>query len=192
MRESKCVTDFPMTRRDVEYLYTRMRDSKEYLESQRDMPKHTNSTSDAAMQAAATFAGAGAVGYAAGKMGTTSFGNTGIPVGLTAAVVGHILARFGPLRGHAGTVEAAANGAGAAWFALWAAGQGSGSRARAGDSTPIVSGQHASPMQLPAHQNEYMPPSAPRQMGGGGVPGRPLSEAELQAIQQVSRQVGYR
>jgi len=189
-----------MTRRDMGGLYDRMRDSKQYLESQRDMTRETNGKPQSpAVQAIETVAGSAAIGYAAGRMGTTSFGTSGIPVGLTVGIAGHILSMLGLGGKHSKDLRNVSNGAIAAWAAMWAAGQGSQQRAKSGDATPIVSGAIAGapvPRSLNAAPSQVSgsPFFAPqRQMGVGGVQmGRPLSEAELQAIQQISRRVSLR
>lgn len=194
----------PLTRRDVQGLSSKMRDTSSYFSSERDMKSHTAAVNPVAStqlirKFLGNLAGGAGTGYLAGRLGTTSVGATGIPLGLTVGVIGNFLAAFGIAGGLSADVANVANGAAAAWGAMWAAGQGSQARAQKGDTTPIVSG--AAPMRQmamnAARSVAPLPASigfGPPAMFGAGTPfnvnqARPLSEAERQAMQQISRRV---
>lgn len=178
-----------ITRRDVEDLYSRMRDSHEFIESRRDAGMKEKTSR--AIQSVETAAGAAGVGVLAGRLGTTSIGNTAIPLGLALGFAGHAAAFFGLTGVATPHVQSLADGAIAGWIALWGAGQGTQMRQKAGlPIGPITAGVSSTgcvgcgPSMPPS-----MPGYAPRMMGPGGFrPGaRPLTEAELQAMSQNYR-----
>lgn len=159
-----------MSRRDADGLYAAMRDSNRYIKSARDSSSSSSKKSAMSIGKEALEVGAGAlgVGWLAGRLGTTSIGNTGIPLGLTAAVAGHALAYFNVFGKFSDDIHNVSNGALAGWLAMWGAGQGTNSRQKAGlPIGPIVSGERGN---APVAQLQ-----APR-------PQMPLTEAELQAI----------
>lgn len=156
-----------MSRRDVDSLYGSMRDAHHYIESRRDSSGGKKSVTSKVLGALEVGAGAAGVGLLAGRMQTTSIGNTGIPFGLALGFAGHAAAFFDLAGKYDEHVHNLANGAIAGWLAMWGAGQGMKMREKAGlPLGPITAGTSGSPQQM-------MP----------GQPQRsPLTEAELAAM----------
>lgn len=210
-----------MTRRDRDIADARraMRDTMDYLGEQkaasRDLGDLKESASKTVIEAAEVGLGAAAIGLAAGRLGTTSLGGSGIPLGLTLGVLGHAASMYG-LAGKWGPhLQNVSNGAIAGWLTLWGAGQGGQWRQRAGEPAgPITSGVGHSPPppqplpQPPQYMRSYdqmgaapvypshvIPPQrqfqAHNPFAGPAPYGRPsaspLSEAELQSMSRGMR-----
>lgn len=175
-----------MTRRDVEDLYPSMRDAHTYIESRRDPDK--KSMSSKLIQSLEVGAGAAGVGVLAGRLGTTSVGSTGIPLGLAIGAGAHALAFFGLAGRYDNHVHNFADGALAAWLTMWGAGQGQQMRAKAGEPTgPITAGLDPQAQALVVSNPGYSPqarvlPASQPFNSNPFVRPTPLSEAELQAM----------
>ena len=177
-------TAMPLSRRDVGELYASSRDARKFVEQRRDPP--SKSPGSLALQTLESGAGAVGVGMLAGRMGTTSIGATGIPLGLALGAAGHAAAFFGLAGRYASHLHNLSNGAIDGWLALWGAGRGAQMRLQAGEpAAPIVAG--ASPRAFAASRplSEF----ELRGMAGGRGPVQPLTEAELAAMAQEHRQV---
>jgi hypothetical protein len=189
----------PLTRHDVDDVkHSSLRDAHRYLESRRDSSSASKNLGKSFLTALETAAGAGAVGWLAGRMGTTSIGTSGVPLGLVAGAAGHALTVFGLLDSKWDAhIQNVSNGAISGWTALWAAGQGSQSRAKAGGvAGPITAGSPPPgpppPQQFPAYQPPMRqmnpPPVSSYNVYGTQAPAPyqrrpgPLTEAELQGM----------
>lgn len=169
------------------------RDHSRAIAAQRDAEKKrefsTKTLAQNALTGAEVALGAGLMGWLAGRMGSTTIGSTGIPLGLAVGVAGHLAAAFNvlPARVQPHVVNVA-NGSIAAWATLWGAGQGSQARANAGGAPGgIVAG--TLPAYAPPASIGYRPPIPatpvhmlpPPNAFAANAP-RPLNEAELQTL----------
>lgn len=166
-----------MTRRDVADLYSSMRDQRTVLRSHTSGGKK-ESPLEIILRTAKVGFGSGLVGYIAGATGSAGIGGSAIPLGLTAAVVGHGLAMFDLVPGGK-HIHDLSDGFFAGWTAIWGAGQGTLMRQKSGAPVgPIAAGlvpqsQAQDPRTFAGHNPNFLP---------AGVPQRPLSEADLEAI----------
>ena len=185
-----------MSRRDVEDLYSSMRDARQYIEAQRDPQRSRPSMTDRLVRSAEVGAGAAGVGLLAGRLGTTQIGNTGIPMGLALSAAGHAVAVFGLAGRFDEHVSNLADGALAGWLTMWGAGQGRGMRERAGMPVGPITAGHDSmgavgcPPEYYRQPAQMMPANArPGEwmLGINGGQERPLTEAELQIMAANSR-----
>jgi hypothetical protein len=168
-----------LSRRDVGELYPSLRDQYKYLESRRD-PADKKGVAEHLVQTGEVAAGAAGVGLIAGRLGSASLGNTGIPIGLALGALGHAAAFFGVTGRFSDHIHNLSDGAIAGWVALWGAAQGGQMRQQASETGggTVVAG---APPQATAQPN-----AAPPQLTQGNV-NRFLTEAELQAIAQKRR-----
>lgn len=163
--------------RDIEGLYPSMRDAYHHLESRRDPQRP--SVANTGLEAIEVGAGAALVGLLAGRLGTTSIGSTGIPLGLVLSAAGHTAAYFNLAGRASDDLKRASNGAFAGWLTLWAAGQGRQMRISAGQpDVPITAGREAPPLPYAAAP-QMNPPNYATRM--------PLTESELAAMAQNVR-----
>lgn len=172
-----------MSRRDVDSLYDSMRDAHSYIQSRRDGASGEKGVTNQIVQALEVGAGAAGVGVLAGRLQTTSIGDSGVPLGLALGFAGHLASFFDIFGQYSGHVQNLSNGAIAGWMAMWGAGEGKKLREKAGLATgPIIAGA------LPPAQSAYpySPASVqgpPIQLQAPSVPQRgPLTEAELAAL----------
>lgn len=170
-----------MTRRDVQDLYSSMRDAQSYIHSRRDSGGMKKDMPKALFRTAKVGAGSALVGYLAGRMGTASVGpGAGVPLGLVAGFGGHLLSFFDILPSWLSPhVADVSDGAIAGWTTMWGAGQGTSARQAAGKPVgPIAAGLLP---PGPAGPPQQMHHHSPQQLGAGGVR-RSMTEAELEAM----------
>lgn len=167
--------------REVERARDAVRDTERFLR-QRDEDRG-NPMLEKLLAPLEVLAASVATGWVAGRLGTAGIGSTGIPAGLAVGAVGHALALSGFVpKTWTPHLQSLSNGAIAGWGALWGAGQGGQSAVAAGRPVdqPITAGTN--PYTPPPRM--YAPPTplfAPKPRLS------PLSEAELQALHQQSR-----
>lgn len=171
-----------LTRRDIEDLYPSLRDAHQFIETQRSPEKtmvNDKEKENQFIKGLATFAGAAGVGFLAGRTGSANIGTTKVPLGLVLGAAGYGLAYFNLTGQFSKHVVNLSNGAFAGWGTLWAAGEGTRMREKAGGPAgPIVAGyDYKRPAEMPAYQPPMMN-QAPMQMPS------PLTEAELQVMAQ--------
>lgn len=176
--------------RDQNDLFGSLRDQQQYLMARRDAAKDKKSVTHRLVDTLEVGAGAAGIGVLSGYLGTTSFGQSGIPIGLALGAAGHVVSVLGILpEGYGRHISNVSDGFIAGWLAMWGAGQGSQMRAnKSGDTAPIVSGHNGRqyPQLSAAPQPQYSQMGGPAysQMGAS-IPGHarsPLSEAEIHAI----------
>lgn len=174
-----------LSRRDIEELYPALKTQHDFISKKSDPETQM---ANKLIEGLEVLVGSAGVGFLAGRLGTTSIGQSGIPLGLVLGVGAHAINYFGLAGKYGDHLSNLGNGAIAGFGALWAAGQGSQMRLKAGQPAgPIVAGNPVK--YAPPQMSGYNPPlmnAAPVQQSV-----RPLTEAELQLLaQQAYRRTG--
>jgi hypothetical protein len=172
-----------LTRRDIEEMYPAMKNAHDFISSKDPDKPMADKKDNKYLTAAEIGLGAVGIGLLSGRLGTTQIGQSGIPLGVVIGAIGWGVAGFNLAGRFSDDVRNLSTGAALGWATLWAAGQGSQMRARAGQPAGIIAGE-AVPPQLPYSPPPQMGPAQPTQNYQNA---RPLTEAELQVMAQNQR-----
>lgn len=168
-----------ISRRDVEDAY---RYADRALKSVRDVD-NMSPTSRQLVRAGETLGTAAIVGYLSGRYGPLKVGN--VPMDLAAGLGLHLAAFLGLGGKWDEHMHNVANGALLAYVVKFSVGLGTQSRAKAGLPPVTVSGLQPEVNPFPGHGNmPYGQLSPPIDVGGARPQKTPLTEAELVALSQ--------